>query len=86
MEWKDLKELVDRWHKAASELDGYQDTTPSGDGIQLVLLANRTKEGNLRLAAWSVKDLFSVISPEEMYQQGTGNKQFPQAEITISGA
>ena len=68
MDWNDLKELVNQWHEKASQIEGYQDTTPAGDGIQLVLLANRTKDGQVRLTAMAVKDLFSMISPAEMLQ------------------
>ena len=56
MDSDDLKELVDSWHKAASQLDGYNDTQPDGDGVQLMLRIQRTKEGGLRLQAMAEKD------------------------------
>ena len=83
MEWRELKELVDRWHVAANGLDHYDDKTANGDGIQLVLLVNNTKEGNLRLSAMSVRDLFSLISVEDLGTRRDPNSQFPFVYIDV---
>ena len=68
MEWGDLENLVDLWHEAASAIPDYQHTTPDGDGIRLILLANRSKDGDLVLTAVSVKDFIATISPSDLRQ------------------
>ena len=57
-----LGQLVDNWHAAAKAIPGYRDTTPDGDGVQLLLLAHRSKEGDLVLTAMAVTDRISAIS------------------------
>ena len=87
MNWESLKSLVDAWHDAASQMEGYQDTTTEGDGIQLMLFVNRTKEGDVRLSVLSAKDWFSTHTPSELMQPADLEKldvpSIPQASITI---
>ncbi len=89
MHWESLKSVVDAWHDAASQLEGYQDTTIDGDGIQLMLFVNRTKEGDVRLSVLSAKDWFSTHTPSNLMQPGDLETfdvpSIPQASITIRG-
>ena len=66
MDWDDLKTLVDSWHEAASAIPDYKHTTEDGDGVQLLLLARRTKEGGVSLTAMSMADYLSTVSPGEL--------------------
>lgn len=68
MEWSDLKKLVDGWHEAASQIPDYQDTTADGEGIRLLLFANRSKEGDVVLQVMAAKDWVSTISPTSLLQ------------------
>ena len=68
MEWSDLKNLVDGWHQSASQLEGYQDTTLDGDGVQLMLFVKRTKDGDLELSVLSARDWISTLSPSQFLQ------------------
>ena len=87
--WEELKQLVDGWHSAASEIEGYEDTTDTGDGVRLMLFMNRTKEGDLRLSVLSVKDFLSTVSPAHLLQAKDVEKAdqpiIPFAGITIPG-
>ena len=85
MELETIKKLVDNWQEVADEFEGYKSTTDSGDGPLLIILANRTQEGNLRLTAWSVKDLMAVIPQSALFQAGKEDKGMPYSEVTISG-
>lgn len=49
----DLNHLVNKWHELAGE---------DGDGIHLLLLANRTKEGDIEVTAVSARDFISAMS------------------------
>ncbi len=68
MEWSELKQLVDGWHEAASRIPDYQDTTDAGEGIQLLLFAKRSKEGDIVLQVMAAKDWISTISPASLLQ------------------
>ena len=87
MEWKDLKDLVDGWHQSASQIEGYADTTPDGDGVTLMLFVNRTKEGDLKLQVLSARDWISTLSPSQFLQpediEKVDEASIPTATITI---
>ena len=87
MNWDDLRKLVDQWHAAAQKIPGYQDTTINGDGIQLLLMVNRSKEGDLVLKVTAAKDFISLISPSDLFQPNTMDPNaptIPYASITVT--
>ena len=87
MEWTDLKNLVDGWHQSASQIEGYQDTTLDGDGVQLMLFVKRTNDGDLELSVLSVLDWVSTLSPSQFLQAedvaSADEPKIPTASITV---
>ena len=87
MEWNDLRQLVDAWHEAASQIPDYQDTTDDGEGIQLFLQIHRSKEGDVVLGVIAARDWVSTISPAQLLQAkdiATANEPtIPFASLTI---
>ena len=80
--YETLKELVDSWHELADNLEDYQSTTVEGDGIQLVLLVNRTKDGDLRLQVMAAKDKFD-LPRQVLVNPFSDEPAIPSAEVTI---
>ena len=89
MDWDTLRKLVDGWHDAAKEIPGYPDTTIDGDGPTLLLMLNRTKEGDLRLEVIAARDWISTISPSELLKpedvKAANKPTIPTASVTIKG-
>ena len=87
MDWNALKELVDSWHDAAKQIPGYQDTTPDGDGIRLMLSVSRSTEGDLVLEVMSAKDWIGTVSPRQLLQpsdiETADEPTIPYANLTI---
>ena len=88
MDWDALKKLVDQWHDAAKTLPGYQDTTINNeDGVQLLLMVNRSKDGDLVLQVMATKDWLSTISPRDLLQasdiETADEPTIPVASLTI---
>ena len=83
MEWDDLNRLVDAWHEAAAQLEGYRDTTDDGDGISLMLFINRTSDGNIRLSTMSSRDWISTIRPTRPDATDPDVPSIPHASITV---
>ena len=88
MEWTDLKNLVDGWHQSASQIEGYQDTTVDGDGVQLMLFVKRTKDGDIQLSVVSTRDWVSTLSLSQFLQPedvaSADEPKIPTASITVS--
>ena len=87
MNWDALKSLADSWHEAAAKLEGYSDTTPTGDGVQLMLFVKKKADGDLELTLMSARDWFSVHSLSELLQlediQRADIPSIPFASLTI---
>ena len=87
---KALQKLLNEWHELVETdkgLDGYVDTPPDGDGIQLMLLINRTVAGDLKLTAFSVRDIFEALlasGNSGAVAEATLRSNKPSASVTVS--
>ena len=81
--YETLKDLVDAWHEVAENFEGYKSTTDEGDGIQLDLLVNRTRDGDLRLQVMASKDNFSTHMPLRPGDPHPDEPSVPYAEVVI---
>lgn len=96
MDWNDLKQLVDSWHKSARNIPGYEDTEPDGDGVELMLFIQKTQAGSIGLRVVATKDWLSTVLPMapgamkrfvEAYESGDLDKPtIPYASMEVGPA
>ncbi len=61
-----LSRLLDSYHEVISQQEGYAPVNEQGDDLQVMLLLNRTGEGDVELTLMSVKDHSSLTSPNDL--------------------
>ena len=82
--YQTLGELVHQWHEAV-ESTGRDAVTTAGEGPQLILLLNRTRDGDLKLAVMSLKDLVGTLHHTDLLQPGTDLDEpvIPYASVLV---
>ena len=81
-----LETLVERWSKAASDLEGYRAVTDKGDSPQLLLSVRKLEDGSFELTVMSARDIFGSITPKDLYQGESSPDEpgIPYASIVFS--